>query len=64
MMKVYLKLEKTTPGAVRYQETRDNGEVFKVQEGAVLGTLYVRKTAWPSGKYPENLIVEIRDGTD
>jgi hypothetical protein len=38
------KLEKTTKGAVRYQEIDDNGA--PADAWAKIGTLYVRKTAF------------------
>ena len=50
------KFEKETKGAVRYQEVGDDGApAFAPQ----VGTLYIRKSALPSGKIPKELIVTI-----
>ena len=58
-MKVYLKLRNETKGALRYEEVRKDGTIFTVQEGAPLGSMYMRKSAYPEGNYPENLTVDI-----
>jgi hypothetical protein len=58
MMNTKLKFafEKETKGAVRYQEVGDDGTpAFAPQ----VGTLYVRKSAMPSGKIPKTLVVTI-----
>ena len=48
--------EKETKGAVRYQEVGEDGTpAFAPQ----VGTLYVRKSAMPSGKIQKTLIVTI-----
>jgi hypothetical protein len=57
-MKATLKFtfEKETKGAVRYQETGDDGApAFAPQ----VGTLYIRKSAMPGGKIPKTLTVTI-----
>ena len=57
-LKVNFIVEKTTPGAVRFQETDDKGQPLKIGDGAKVGTLYVRKSAL--GKdIPNNLTVEL-----
>lgn len=52
------KLERETKGAVRYQETDNNGNELDIANGAKVGTLYLRKTAL-SGVIPANLQVTI-----
>ncbi len=61
-MKIFLKLRNETKGAVRYEEVRTDGKVFTVAEGAALGSMYIRKTMYPNGKYPEYLTLEINEG--
>ncbi len=58
-MQVYLKLRNETKGALRYDEVREDGTIFTVQEGAPLGSMYIRKSAFPAGNYPERLTVDI-----
>lgn len=56
---VLFKLEKTTPGAVRYQEIDSGGAPLKTSDpGCHIGSLYVRKSAL-GGTVPEKLKVEI-----
>lgn len=43
-MRIEFELEKTTKGALRYQELKD-GEPITVEQGARIGTLYIRKEA-------------------
>jgi hypothetical protein len=43
---VTMTLEKETPGAIRYQEVDAKGGVVTMQEGAKIGTLYMRKVAF------------------
>jgi hypothetical protein len=53
---IKFKFEKETKGAVRYQEVGDNGEpAFSPS----VGSLYVRKSALPGGKIPQDLHVTI-----
>jgi hypothetical protein len=47
-MEVRFKLEKETKGALRYQEGDEKGEVIE-QAWAKIGTLYMRKSAFPRG---------------
>ena len=54
--KLKFAFEKETKGAVRYQEVGEDGApAFAPQ----VGTLYVRKSAMPSGKIPKTLVVTI-----
>lgn len=59
-MKIVVKFvkEKETSGAVRFQEVDDSGAQVKVEAGAKIGQLYVRKTAF-SGAAPTNLTVTL-----
>lgn len=41
---VKMKFEKETKGAVRYQEVDGNGDPVEISNGAVLGSLYIRKS--------------------
>jgi hypothetical protein len=54
---VKFKLEKTTKGAVRYQEIDDNGA--PAEAWAKIGTLYVRKTAFERDSIPQTLTVSV-----
>ena len=54
--KLKFAFEKETKGAVRYQEVGDDGTTAFAPQ---VGTLYVRKSAMPSGKIPKTLIVTI-----
>ena len=58
---VHFKHERDTKGAVRYHEvTGPNAdEVFEVSEGAKIGTLYIRKTAF-NGETPQRLVLTIK----
>ena len=58
-MTVYLKLRNETKGALRYDEVRQDGTSFSVQQGAPLGSMYMRKSAFPNSAYPERLTVDI-----
>ena len=51
-------MEKATPGTIRFQEVDDNGTPRKANDGAVVGTLYIRKTALGS-EVPQKLTVTI-----
>ena len=48
------KLERETPGALRYEEVDDSNR--KVEDGKVIGTLYLRKSSF-KGMYPPKIIV-------
>ena len=46
--KIVMTLERETKGALRYQEITETGSVKDTDEkGAVIGTLYLRKKAFP-----------------
>ena len=51
---VTFSFEKETKGAVRYQETDASGVPIKIEDGAKIGTLYVRKSAL-NGNMPMKL---------
>lgn len=55
---VTFALEKETKGALRYQETDGSGQTLKIEGGAKIGTLYVRKSAL-NGEMPQKLKVTI-----
>lgn len=55
---VTFSFEKETKGAVRYQETDSSGIPVKIEGGAKIGTLYVRKSAL-NGEMPMKLKVTI-----
>lgn len=58
-MNVNFRLEKTTPGALRFQEVDEHGTPLKIGAGAVIGTLYVRKTAFANGEEPKSLAIAV-----
>jgi hypothetical protein len=51
-MQVELELEKETKGAVRYAEKGDESK-------HILGTMYIRKTAFKEEQYPNDIQVTI-----
>lgn len=55
---VTFMLEKETKGALRYQETDATGLPLKIEGGAKIGTLYVRKSAL-NGEMPAKLKVTV-----
>jgi hypothetical protein len=56
---VKFKLEKTTPGAVRYQEVDDSGNKLTTRSAkCVIGSLYIRKLAL-EGNVPQEMTVDI-----
>ena len=60
MIKVPFNLERETKGALRYQESDANGSPQKQSDpGTIIGTLYLRKNAFPDHKYPQRLLVTI-----
>lgn len=59
---IQLTLERETKGAVRYQEVDENGQILGKVD-AVVGTLYVRKKAFPDGP-PQTLSVTLDDGNN
>jgi hypothetical protein len=59
LIEARFKLEKETKGAVRYQEVDDKGEVVE-QTWAMIGTLYVRKSAFERGAaFPQLLRITV-----
>lgn len=58
-IKIKLRLTKTTPGALRYQEIReDNPELVHQapnEPGCKMGTIYIRKTAFRGGEQPHEI---------
>lgn len=48
MIVVKFKLERETTGAFRYQEVDDNGNPLQLTGGALIGTLYLRKSEMPA----------------
>lgn len=59
---VKMKLERETKGAVRYFECDQNENPIEIPDGAKLGTLYVRKTTFSGGEYPQKITVTIQEG--
>lgn len=57
-IKAHFALERETKGAVRFQETDANGAPITIENGASIGTLYVRKTAL-NRAVPRKLYVEV-----
>jgi hypothetical protein len=57
IIEVKLVLEKETPGAVRYAEVNDKGDVVKGEDSKIT-TLYIRKSAL-GGETPGRLAVRI-----
>ncbi len=56
MHEVSFTLRNTTKGTVRYSE---NGK----KDEHVVGTLYVKKSAFPGEEYPEHITVTLNLGT-
>lgn len=63
-MEVYMKLRNETKGALRYDEVHLDGSLFSIGDGAPMGSMYMRKSAYPNGAYPKFLTVDIRDGDE
>ena len=62
-MKLLFKLRNETKGALRYEEVAEDGEtVLGISAGASVGTLYIRKTAYTKGIYPDTITVDIIAG--
>lgn len=57
-MKVYLTFEKETKGTFVYQEVNVDGEELNAQNGAVIQSMYIRKTAI-KGDRPENFEIDL-----
>lgn len=58
MLTVKFKFERTTKGAVRFNEVDDTGMPIGHDQLKV-GALYLRKTAFPDGQIPQALTVRI-----
>ncbi len=56
---VFFTFERETKGAVRYQETDNNGKPLAIGEGAKIGALYLRKEAFADGHYPPVITVRV-----
>ncbi len=59
---IYFSFEKETAGAVRYQETNEKGDKKTVADGAVIGTLYLRKSSFNGTEYPATVTVSLTFG--
>ena len=51
--------DRTTPGTARYQEIDAQGKPLRTRDGAVIGTLYIRKTAL-NGQVPQRIRATIQ----
>lgn len=58
-MKILLRLERETKGALRYQEIDEEDNVVEIPQGAKLGMMYIRKVAF-EGK-PEYIRVTLEE---
>lgn len=58
-MRITFQFRNETKGALRYEEIDDKGFPLKIEAGAKIGTLYVRKSAMPPGSVPARLTMEI-----
>jgi len=62
-MRLFFKLRNETKGALRYEEVAEDGAtVLSISAGAAVGTLYIRKTAYTKGIYPDIITVDIAAG--
>lgn len=52
-IEIVMYLGKQTPGTVRYED--------QTSTAPVVPTVYVKKTAFPDGKYPESVRLTIED---
>jgi hypothetical protein len=57
-LSINMLLSRDTKGALVYQEVNDAGEAIDATQGAKIGTLYVRKTAFP-GSAPKAIGVTL-----
>jgi hypothetical protein len=57
----HFALEKETKGALRYMQVKQKGDVaaWLSDEGAQIGTLYIRKAAFADNVYPKSITVSI-----
>lgn len=59
MAKINFKFDYDTKGAIRYVELNDKGQPVKTDaEGALIGTLYLRK-AKLNGKMPKGFTIDM-----
>ena len=57
---VKFNFERETPGAVRFQEVDSTGRALKSDmDGALVGTLYLRKQALGDGTVPKSVTVSL-----
>lgn len=56
---VQFTLDKETKGALRYAEVNGEGKQVEIADGAKVGTLYIRKSAFPGGVTPRALNVVV-----
>lgn len=54
------KLKKETPGAVQYEEVNENGSRRTDMDGAVMGSLYLRKATLRGEKAPDPIKVTVQ----
>jgi hypothetical protein len=53
------QFERETKGALRYMEIDGSGAALAIGDGAAIGTLYVRKTAYNGSGHPQRLTVTV-----
>lgn len=58
---VNMVLERDTKGAVRYQEVDEKGGNKDIAQGARIGTLYIRKSAFDGKPIPKAIEVTINE---
>lgn len=56
---VTFNFERETKGAVRFQETDQDGNVKTTTNGGLVGTLYLRKSGLPNG-IPKQIDVDMK----
>lgn len=54
----HFRFKNATPGALRYEQVNEKGEVYSIANGALIGTLYLRKSAMGSSE-PKTLTVPV-----
>lgn len=60
-MKVYMKLERTTKGAVLYREVDAHGRIIQSADEYAIGNLYIRKSSEIGKAAPQSISVQIED---
>lgn len=58
-MKVKFALDRETKGALVYKELDAKGKVVASVSDGKIGQLYIRKSAYPDGKYPPGITVMV-----